>query len=296
MTRYFRPWFLIPCEPHVPALDQVQSVAAVFDCHGTLLRTVDWSWSAPPHWAEVRPRRIGVAGSPVWGDDGAGSDVARLDVDTDGQVSTNQAPSFTEEQAQRLHMYAPWRTKQDGPRRISGMWQVRATRGDGRRRSTPPSPGNRTAPSAPPPLSTWATGRWCRPRPSTTPCSSPCGSGRRPFTLRPPVDLVRVEPDGPASTVLPVDGLDITVLCRPARRWLRPPPEQVARDWLNDHLSHMITDHPAISDLTVTVRDWHTDPLGDISLRHTDRPGLLLVWRQHLCTEFGYTNNPSWRR
>lgn len=205
------------------ALDQVQSVAAVFDCHGTLLRTVDWSWSAPPHWAEVRPRRIGVAGSPVWVDDGAGSDVVCLDVDTDGQVSTSQAPSFPEEQAQRLHMYAPWRTKQDVSA-ASGMWQVRATRGDGRASFYT--------------TLTWQPNSTIRPASvvdvgygamvSAAALDDPLfvamrRSGRRPFTLRLPVDLVRVEPDGPASTVLPVDGLDITVLCRPARRWLRPP-------------------------------------------------------------------------
>ncbi len=44
----------------------------------------------------------------------------------------------------------------------------------------------------------------------------------------------------------------------------------------------------------MAVCDWHTDPIGEISLRHPARTGLRLVWRDQLCTELGFARSREW--
>ncbi len=85
--RHFRPWFLIPCGRYLVALDEIQPVAAVFDRRGALVRTVHWTWSAPPQQALLHPCWACSVGASIWGADGAASEVVRLDIDTIGQGS-----------------------------------------------------------------------------------------------------------------------------------------------------------------------------------------------------------------
>ncbi len=286
--RHFRPWFLIRQGLHLVAIDEVQPVAVIFDRFGALVRTVDWTWSAPPRWNTVPPRWVCSREQSIWVDDGAESDVVRLDVDNAGQVSTSRTETFPKNQAERLHPYMLWRGHLRA-RADSGSWHTRSVLGDGG-------------------VSWYSSVEWQRTDAelAETECDLGYGSvhaataigealfvavrrtGKRPWVFRPPVDLLRLTRKRGAETICARDGLDIADRCREISPWA-PSPESVAREWLNTHLRWTDPGEWGESEYSLTVRDCHADPVAEFGFRHPSRPGLWLVRRQQLRTEFGFS-------
>lgn len=285
--RYFRPTFLARIGLYIVVVDEIQPVALVFDEHASLMRTVGWAWAAGPAQAVWRPRTVATSGWSLWVDDGAGADVVRLDMSETATCDVQRVAALPSRGEAQHQPYVLWRSHLTIPA-VGGTWYTRSTLGDSG-------------------VSWYSSVQW-RPNTSETAvreCDLGFGSihaavayheslfvavrraGKRPWVFRPPIDLLRLTPDGSVETVLAHDSFDVSSYCRGISPHA-PSAQSVVWDRLGHEMNSDHRDIPKSSNIAFTVRDWNVDPVFELSFDHPARPGLRLVRRELLRTEFGF--------
>ncbi|WP_253862414.1 hypothetical protein [Prauserella halophila] len=289
-SRYFRPTCLVPIGLHLVVIDEMQPVAIMLNRSGRFVQMVTWEWAAGPTAALWPPRTVAYCENSVWVDDRAGADVIRIDSVDDTEFTVTRTESIPEDSEIVRVRRSIWRSRLLRSDEY-GSWDLSSSLKD-----------NGTA---------WdSTIARHVGESATKEFEVPAGFGafqdavvlnrnlfatmrraaKRPWSSRPPAEVLRVETNGDVSTVVGAQEFDITSHCR-GESPFAPSPRDVAVNGVVGVLQSGDLDSPAVSNPSVRVSDWEADPVLDIRFEHEARPGLQLVRREYLLHEFGFAQD-----